>query len=195
MGAEVGSRLTSAVEARRVLGMRVDATSYEHAATEIMRLGQPWRVQVRLHRHREQRYRGARQPGLSAGDGACRSRDAGWHAAGLGPGPARCAWSDPGVRAGLDTHSVPARCGGGDPGRLLREHARSLGRSHHQFGSPVLRTSRSSTPTAHHSGRRLRKRTRRFASALRSPAFGCCSSGWAPRSRSYGWPLTGTCEP
>src|SRR4029453_17826333 len=37
MGAEVGGRSTSAVEARRVLGMRVDATSYEHAATEILR--------------------------------------------------------------------------------------------------------------------------------------------------------------
>ena len=36
MGAEVGSRLTSAVEARRVLGMRVDGTSYDHAATEII---------------------------------------------------------------------------------------------------------------------------------------------------------------
>jgi N-acetylglucosaminyldiphosphoundecaprenol N-acetyl-beta-D-mannosaminyltransferase len=36
MDAPVGSRLTSAVETRRVLGMRVDATSYEHAATEIL---------------------------------------------------------------------------------------------------------------------------------------------------------------
>jgi N-acetylglucosaminyldiphosphoundecaprenol N-acetyl-beta-D-mannosaminyltransferase len=36
MDAEVGSRLTSAVETRRVLGMRVDGTSYEHAATEIL---------------------------------------------------------------------------------------------------------------------------------------------------------------
>ena len=36
MDAPVSSRLTSAVETRRVLGMRVDATSYEHAATEIL---------------------------------------------------------------------------------------------------------------------------------------------------------------
>jgi len=36
MEGEVGGRSTSAVEARRVLGMRVDATSYEHAATEIL---------------------------------------------------------------------------------------------------------------------------------------------------------------
>ena len=36
MDAPVGSRLTSAVETRRVLGMRVDGTSYEHAATEIL---------------------------------------------------------------------------------------------------------------------------------------------------------------
>ena len=41
MGAEVGGRSTSAVEARRVLGMRVDGTSYEHAATEILRWAGP----------------------------------------------------------------------------------------------------------------------------------------------------------
>jgi N-acetylglucosaminyldiphosphoundecaprenol N-acetyl-beta-D-mannosaminyltransferase len=33
----LGGGSTSAVEARRVLGMRVDATSYEHATTEILR--------------------------------------------------------------------------------------------------------------------------------------------------------------
>ena len=37
MGGPVGGQLTTAVEARRVIGMRVDATSYEHAATEITR--------------------------------------------------------------------------------------------------------------------------------------------------------------
>jgi len=36
MDAPVGSRLTHAVEARRVVGMRVDGTSYEHATTEII---------------------------------------------------------------------------------------------------------------------------------------------------------------
>jgi N-acetylglucosaminyldiphosphoundecaprenol N-acetyl-beta-D-mannosaminyltransferase len=36
MDTPVGRRLTTAVETRRVLGMRVDATSYEHAATEIL---------------------------------------------------------------------------------------------------------------------------------------------------------------
>jgi N-acetylglucosaminyldiphosphoundecaprenol N-acetyl-beta-D-mannosaminyltransferase len=37
MGAELSGRFTTAVEARRVLGMRVDGTSYEHAASQILR--------------------------------------------------------------------------------------------------------------------------------------------------------------